>query len=92
MPAPPKRESAEADAGFAQTLALGDAITTYLLRAYDRLKQHAASLTQTGGLSERDQIMLSRRIGASFSRRVGKSCDCRAFGRAAICFPAGVHL
>ena len=69
---PPKRESAEADAGFAQTLALGEAITTYLLRAYDRLKQHATGLTQSGDLSERDQIMLSRRIGVSFSRRVGK--------------------
>ena len=41
---PPKRESAEADAGFAQTLALGEAITTYLLRAYDRLKQHDPAL------------------------------------------------
>ena len=71
-PPPPKREAADGEGGFAQIVALGDAITTYLLRAYERLKQYGATLAGGGGLAERDQLMLSRRIGASFSRRVGK--------------------
>ena len=60
------------DGSFAQTVALGDAITSYLLRAFERLKERGTAQTGPTGLSARDQTMLSRRIGASFSRRVGK--------------------
>ncbi len=70
--APPKRQMPEGDGGFAQAVALGDSITAYFLRAYERLKQRSAELAFGGGLTERDQAMLSRRISASFSRRVGK--------------------
>jgi len=71
-PSPPKREAPAGDGSFAQIVALGDAITTYLLRAYERLKQRGTALAGAGGLSERDQTMLSRRIGASFAQRLGK--------------------
>jgi adenylate cyclase, class 1 len=53
-------------------VALGDAITSYLLRAYERLKERGAAPNGPSGLSQRDQTMLSRRISASFARRVGK--------------------
>lgn len=69
---PPKRQEPGEEDGFAQAVALGDAITTYFLRAYERLKQRSQELASHGGLTERDQTMLSRRIAASFSQRVGK--------------------
>ena len=56
-PSPPKREAPAGDGSFAQIVALGDAITTYLLRAYERLKQRGTALAGAGGLSERDQTM-----------------------------------
>ncbi len=71
-PPPPKRRPADEQDGFAAAVALGDAVTSYFLRAYERLKARGATLESGGGLTERDQTMLSRRIAASFSRRVGK--------------------
>jgi len=71
-PPPPQREAPAIDDGFTQSVALSDAITTYLLRAYERLKARGSALADAGGLSERDQTMLSRRIAASFAQRVGK--------------------
>ncbi len=71
-PPPPKRDSQGEAEGFAQAVALGDAIASYFLRAYNRLKDRSKELSSGGGLTERDQTMLSRRIAASFSRRVGK--------------------
>jgi adenylate cyclase class 1 len=71
-PPPPKREAPDDEGGFARLVALGDSITTYLLRAYERLRQHAAALATSGGLTPRDQTMLSRRIAASFGQQVGK--------------------
>lgn len=70
---PPRdRKSRDGDGGFARVVALGSAITTYLLRAYGRLKDHAARLAGEGGLTERDETMLSRRIAASFGQQPGK--------------------
>lgn len=71
-PPPPQREAPAGEESFAHIVSLGDAITTYLLRAYERLKTRGAALADAGGLSERDQTMLSRRIAASFAQRVGK--------------------
>jgi adenylate cyclase class 1 len=71
-PPAPKRQPAASEGDFARTLALGQSIATYLLRAYGRLKEHAATLAAGGGLAERDQTMLSRRIKASFGQQVDK--------------------
>ncbi|MHC1788950.1 class I adenylate cyclase [Solidesulfovibrio sp.] len=72
-PPPPKKAAAAGDEdSFARAMALGDAIANYFLKAYERLKSRSAALGSGGGLTERDQTMLSRRIGASFGRRVGK--------------------
>uniref|UniRef100_I2Q1H5 Adenylate cyclase n=1 Tax=Desulfovibrio sp. U5L TaxID=596152 RepID=I2Q1H5_9BACT len=71
-PPPPRRDSQADEDGFAQAVALGDVITSYFLRAYERLKARSQELSSGGGLTERDQTMLSRRIAASFGRRVGK--------------------
>ncbi|MFU2208267.1 class I adenylate cyclase [Solidesulfovibrio sp. C21] len=71
-PPPPKREAKTGQANFAAAMALGDAITRYFLRAYERLKERSRELASGGGLTERDQTMLSRRIAASFGRKVGK--------------------
>lgn len=71
-PPPPKRETKIGQASFAAATALGDAITQYFLRAYERLKERSRELASGGGLTERDQTMLSRRIAASFGRKVGK--------------------
>lgn len=70
---PPTKKAAQGDEdGFARAMALCDAISTYFLKAYERLKTRSAELSSGGGLTERDQTMLSRRIGASFGQRVGK--------------------
>jgi len=66
-----KKQTTQED-DFAQVLALGDAITKYFLHVYKRLRQQAAGLPSQGGLTERDQTMLSQRIAASFGRRAGK--------------------
>jgi len=71
-PPPPKRQETGEDNGFAQAMALGDAITSYFLMAYERLRRRSTELASGGGLTERDKTMLSRRIAASFARRVGK--------------------
>lgn len=71
-PPPPKRESQPDEDGFAQVQALGESIASYFLRAYERLKDRSKELASGGGLTERDQTMLSRRISASFGRKVGK--------------------
>lgn len=68
----PKREAPGEEAGFTQVQALGEAIANYFLRAYERLKERSKELASGGGLTERDQAMLSRRIAASFGRKVGK--------------------
>ncbi|WP_043600611.1 class I adenylate cyclase [Solidesulfovibrio magneticus] len=68
----PKKAGAEAETGFAQGMVLCDAISNYFLKAYERLKNRSAELGAAGGLTERDQAMLSRRIAASFAKRVGK--------------------
>jgi adenylate cyclase class 1 len=70
-PMPKKAPSGDED-GFSRASALCDAISTYFLKAYERLKTKSASLGSGGGLTERDQTMLSRRIAASFGQRVGK--------------------
>ncbi len=66
----PKQD--ESKSGFPQVVALGDAITKYFLHVYKRLRQRADQLPSQGGLTERDQAMLSQRITASFSRETGK--------------------
>ena len=71
-PPPPKKAGQTDEDGFAQAMALCDAISSYFLKAYERLKTRSAELASGGGLTERDQTMLSRRIGASFGQRVGK--------------------
>ncbi|OLN24964.1 hypothetical protein DVDV_3763 [Desulfovibrio sp. DV] len=71
-PPPPAKKTAGEEEGFARATALCDAISTYFLKAYERLKTRSTALGSGGGLTERDQTMLSRRIGASFGRRVGK--------------------
>ncbi|MEL7638170.1 MAG: class I adenylate cyclase [Solidesulfovibrio sp.] len=71
-PPPPKRDGAAEADGFAQAQALGEAIANHFLRAYERLKDRSKALESGGGLTERDQAMLSRRIAASFGRKVGK--------------------
>ena len=71
-PPPPKKTGQSDEDGFALAMALCDAISSYFLKAYERLKARSAALSSGGGLTERDQTMLSRRIGASFGQRVGK--------------------
>ncbi|KHK04455.1 class I adenylate cyclase [Desulfovibrio sp. TomC] len=71
-PPPTKKTGGAEEEGFARATALCDAISTYFLKAYERLKTRSTALGNSGGLTERDQTMLSRRIGASFGRRVGK--------------------
>jgi adenylate cyclase class 1 len=71
-PPPPRKPVAGDEEDFDQVVALGDAITSYFLRAFERLRQRSLERANQGGLTERDQTMLSRRIAASFSRRVGK--------------------
>ncbi|WP_300158571.1 class I adenylate cyclase [Solidesulfovibrio sp.] len=71
-PPPPRREGQADEDGFAQAQALGEAIAAHFLRAYERLKERSKELASGGGLTERDQTMLSRRIAASFGRKVGK--------------------
>ncbi len=71
-PPPPKRDSAADADGFEKAQALGEAIANHFLRAYERLKERSKALGSGGGLTERDQAMLSRRIAASFGRKVGK--------------------
>lgn len=71
-PPPPRRDKAAEADGFAQAQVLGEAITNHFLRAFERLKARIKELDSGGGLTERDQAMLSRRIAASFGRKVGK--------------------
>ncbi|MFP5260258.1 MAG: class I adenylate cyclase [Acidobacteriota bacterium] len=71
-PQPPRKAGQVEAEGFAQAMALCDAISSYFLKSYERLKARSAARLSGGGLTERDQTMLSRRIAASFGQRVGK--------------------
>lgn len=71
-PPPGQRATDAADNSFARAMALCDAITRHFLRVYGRLKERGRELASGGGLTERDQAMLSRRIAASFARKSGK--------------------
>lgn len=69
---PPKRDKAVETEDFARVQALGEAITNHFLRAFERLKARSQELAGGGGLTERDQAMLTRRIAASFGHKLGK--------------------